>query len=42
MNAITTTNEADRTAGRFANAMEEPCAMSEAVRGADPAGYYLQ
>lgn len=34
-------HEADRTTGRFANAMEEPCAMSETDRGADPAGYLL-
>jgi len=36
------TNEADRTTGRFANAMEEPCEMSETVRAADPGEDYLQ
>lgn len=40
MNETTRTIEADRTTGGFANAMETPCAMSETVRGADPAGYW--
>lgn len=35
-------NEADRTTGRFANAMEEPCDMSDIVRDAVSADYWLE